>query len=76
MIAWVSRNVICKDKEVMSVIYLCLVRPTLSIVFSVCAQLGNWELIFKSIKKIPRKLTRLIILSDGARLKLYIYSSM
>ena len=47
MIAWVSRNVICKDKVVMSVIYRCLVRPHLEY----CVQcwcptprFGNWEL--------------------------------
>ena len=62
MIAWVSRNVICKDKEVMSVIYRCLVRPHLEY----CVQCwcptpryGNWELIL-SIEKIQRKFTRLI----------------
>ena len=75
MIAWVSRNVICKDKEVMSVIYRCLVRPHLEY----CVQCwcptpryGNWELIL-SIEKIQRKFTRLIndigTLSYGARLK-------
>jgi hypothetical protein len=75
MIAWVSRNVICKDKEVMSVIYRCLVRPHLEY----CVQCwcptpryGNWELIL-SIEKIQRKFTRLIndigTLSYGVRLK-------
>ena len=29
MIAWVSRNVICKDKIIMATIYRCLVRPHL-----------------------------------------------
>ena len=27
MIAWVSRNIICKDKIIMATIYRCLVRP-------------------------------------------------
>ena len=75
MIAWVSRNVICKDKVVMSVIYRCLVRPHLEY----CVQcwcptprFGNWELIL-SIEKIQRKFTRLVndigTLSYGDRLK-------
>ena len=77
MIAWVSRNVICKDKVVMSVIYRCLVRPHLEYcVQNQCwcptPRFGNWELIL-SIEKIQRKFTRLVndigTLSYGDRLK-------
>jgi len=75
MIAWVSRNVICKDKVVMSTIYRCLVRPHLEYCvqcWSPTPRHGNWELIL-SIEKIQRKFTRLVndigTLSYGARLK-------
>ena len=75
MIAWVSRNVICKDKIIMATIYRCLVRPHLEY----CVQcwcptprFGNWGLIL-SIEKVQRKFTRLVndigTLSYGARLK-------
>ena len=75
MIAWVSRNVICKDKIIMATIYRCLVRPHLEY----CVQCwcptpryGNWGLIL-SIEKVQRKFTRLVndigTLSYGARLK-------
>ena len=75
MIAWVSSNIICKDKIIMATIYRCLVRPHLEY----CVQcwcptprFGNWGLIL-SIEKVQRKFTRLVndidTFSYGARLK-------
>ena len=37
MIAWISRNIICKSKEVMKKIYTCLIRPHLEY----CVQLWS-----------------------------------
>ena len=74
-IAWVSRNIICKTKEVMSMIYRCIVRPHLEYcvqAWSPTPRHGNWDLILK-IEKVQRKFTCLIndigTLTYGARLK-------
>ena len=74
MIAWISRNVICKGKEVMKNIYTCLIRPHIEY----CVQLwspvvghGNWDIIYK-LEKVQQKFTNLIndigTLTYGARL--------
>ena len=44
MIAWVSRNVICKDKVIMSTIYRCLVRPHLE--YCVQCSINNFFFFF------------------------------
>ena len=62
IIGWVSRNVICKSKEVMGVIYRCLIRPHLEYAvqcWSPAATFGNWSVIL-NIENIQRKFTRLI----------------
>ena len=75
MIAWISRNVICRSKVVMTKIYKCLIRPHLEY----CVQLwspsvshGNWGVIY-DLEKVQRKFTNLIddvgTLSYGARLE-------
>ena len=75
MMAWVSRNVICKTKEVMSTIYRCLIRPHLEYcvqVWSPTPRHGNWDMILK-IEKVQRKFTNLVndvgTLQYSARLK-------
>ena len=73
-IAWVARNIICKSKEVMSVIYRTLIRPHLEYAvqcWSPAPRFGNWAVIL-DIEKVQRKFTRLIndigTLTYGARL--------
>jgi len=75
MIAWISRNIICKSKEVMVLIYRSLIRPHLEYcvqAWSPAPRFGNWGLIL-SIEKVQRKFTRLIndigTLPYGARLQ-------
>ena len=74
-IAWVSRNVICKSKEVMTIIYKSLIRPHLEYAvqcWSPAPRFGNWAIIL-DIEKVQRKFTRLIndvgTLTYGERLK-------
>ena len=75
MIAWISRNIICKSKDVMVLIYRSLIRPHLEYcvqAWSPNPRFGNWGLIL-SIEKVQRKFTRLIndigTLPYGARLQ-------
>ena len=75
MMAWVSRNVICKTKEVMSIIYRYLIRPHLEYcvqVWSPTPRHGNWDTILR-IEKVQRKFTSLVnnigTLQYSARLK-------
>ena len=75
MIAWISRNSICKSKDVMVLIYRSLIRPHLEYcvqAWSPNPRFGNWGLIL-SIEKVQRKFTRLIndigTLPYGARLQ-------
>ena len=74
-IAWVSRNIICKDKDVMLLIYKSLVRPHLEYAvqcWSPAPRFGNWGIIL-DLEKMQRKFTRLIndigTLTYGERLK-------
>ena len=74
-IAWVSRNIICKDKGVMLLIYKALVRPHLEYAvqcWSPAPRFGNWGIILE-LEKVQRKFTRLIndigTLTYGERLK-------
>ena len=74
MIAWITRNVICKSKDVMKKIYTCLVRPHLEYcvqLWSPVAAHGSWGTIYE-LEKVQRKFTNLIddigTLSYGARL--------
>jgi len=73
-IAWITRNVICKSKEVMKKIYTCLIRPHLEYcvqLWSPVAAHGSWGTIYE-LEKVQRKFTNLIddigTLSYGARL--------
>ena len=64
-IAWITRNVICKSKEVMKKIYTCLIRPHLEYcvqLWSPVAALGNWGTIptIYELEKVQRKFTNLI----------------
>ena len=62
MIAWISRNVICKNLEVMKKIYTCLIRPHLEYcvqLWSPAAVHGNWGTIYE-LEKVQRKFTNLI----------------
>ena len=75
MIAWISRNIICKSKDVMVLIYRSLIRPHLEYcvqAWSPTPRFGNWGLIL-NIEKVQRKFTRLIndigTLPYGARLQ-------
>ena len=78
MIAWISRNNICKSKDVMHnmvLIYRSLIRPHLEYcvqAWSPNPRFGNWGLIL-SIEKVQRKFARLIndigTLPYGARLQ-------
>ena len=74
-IAWVSRNIICKDQGVMLLIYKSLVRPHLEYAVQCWApspRFGNWSIILE-LEKVQRKFTRLIndigTLTYGERLK-------
>ena len=74
-IAWVSRNIICKDKGVMLLIYKSLIRPHLEYAVQCWApspRFGNWGIILE-LEKVQRKFTRLIndigTLTYGERLK-------
>ena len=74
-IAWVSRNIICKDKSVMLLIYKSLIRPHLEYAVQCWApspRFGNWGIILE-LEKVQRKFTRLIndigTLTYGERLK-------
>ena len=61
-IAWITRNVICKSKEVMKKIYICLIRPHLEYcvqLWSPVAAHGSWGTIYE-IEKVQRKFTNLI----------------
>ena len=63
-IAWISitRNVICKSKEVMKKIYTCFIRPYLEYcvqLWSPVAAHGIWGTIYK-LEKVQRKFTNLI----------------
>ena len=60
--AWIARNIISRDKDVMLQLYTSLVRPHLEY----CVQLwnpkachGNWALIM-NIEDVQRRYTRLI----------------
>ena len=62
MIAWITRNIIDKDKYVMLNFYKTLIRPRLEY----CVQIwnpktchGNW-LIINELEAVQRKFTRLI----------------
>ena len=62
MIAWITRNIINKDKYVMLNIYKTLIRPRLEY----CVQIwnpkachGNWSIIIE-LEAVQRKFTRLI----------------
>ena len=74
-IAWVSRNIICKDQGVMLLIYKSLIRPHLEYAVQCWApspRFGNWSIILE-LEKVQRKFTRLIndigTLTYGERLK-------
>ena len=74
-IAWVSRNIICKDQGVMLLIYKSLVRPHLEYAVQCWApspRFGNWSIILE-LEKVQRKFSRLIndigTLTYGERLK-------
>ena len=74
-IAWVSRNIICKDKSVMLLIYKSLIRPHLEYAVQCWApspRFGNRGIILE-LEKVQRKFTRLIndigTLTYGERLK-------
>ena len=74
-IAWVSRNIICKDQGVMLLIYKSLIRPHLEYAVQCWApspRFGNWGIILQ-LEKVQRKFTRLIndigTLMYGERLK-------
>ena len=61
-IAWITRNVICKSKEVMKKIYTCLIRPHLEYcvqLWSPVAAHGSWGTIYE-LEKVQRKFTNLI----------------
>ena len=50
MIAWVTRNVICRSKEVMKAIYTSLIRPHIEYcvqVWSPTPEYGNWGVILE-----------------------------
>jgi hypothetical protein len=70
MIAWVTRSVISRDREVMLKIYKSMVRPHVEYCVQLWSPLpahGNWGLIL-AIEDIQRKFTRLI---DGVGLLSY-----
>ena len=74
-IAWVSRNIICKDQGVMLLIYKSLVRPHLEYAVQCWApspRFGNWSIILE-LEKVQRKFSRLIndigTLTYGERLE-------
>ena len=69
-IAWVKRNVISRDINVMKNIYVSLIRPHLEYcvqLWSPAPRYGNWNII-DSIEDIQRTYTRLI---DGIGLMTY-----
>ena len=69
-IAWVTRNVICRNADVMINIYKSLIRPHLEYCVQVWAPVphyGNWKHIL-DIENVQRRYTRLI---DGVGLKSY-----
>ena len=69
-IAWVTRNVISREPQVMINIYKTLVRPHLEYcvqLWSPSPRYGNWKVI-DEIEKVQRMYTRLI---DGVGLKPY-----
>ena len=52
LIAWITRNVICKSKEVMKKIYICLIRPHLEYcvqLWSPVAAHGSWGTIYDTL---------------------------
>ena len=70
MIAWITRNVISRDKNTMLHIYKVIIRPHLEYcvqIWSPEAKHGNWGLILE-IESVQRRFTRLI---DGIGLLPY-----
>ena len=62
MIAWIVRNVISREKEVMLLLYKTIIRPHLEYcvqVWSPAAHHGSWSIII-DLEKIQKKFTRLI----------------
>ena len=62
-IAWVSRNIICKDQGVMLLIYKSLIRPHLEYAVQCWApspRFGNWSIILE-LEKVQRKLFKISI---------------
>ena len=75
MIAWITRNIINKDKYVMLNIYKTLIRPKLEDcvqIWNPKAHHGNWSIIIE-LEAVQRRFTRLIneigILPYSERLK-------
>ena len=70
MIAWITRNVISRDKTIMLHIYKVIIRPHLEYcvqIWSPEAKHGNWGLILE-MESVQRRFTRLI---DGIGLLPY-----
>ncbi len=62
MIAWVTRNLILRDKRVMINVYKTIIRPHLEYctqLWSPPAQHGNWTMIIE-LENVQRRFTRLI----------------
>ena len=62
MIAWIVRNIISREEEVMLLLYKTIIRPHLEYcvqVWSPAAHHGSWSMII-DLEKIQKKFTRLI----------------
>ena len=70
MIAWVARNLVCRSRDVMLLVYKSLIRPHIEYcvqIWSPVPRYGNWATIIE-LENVQRKFTRLI---DGVGLLPY-----